>query len=275
MCPKEAKIKQTDWTTGGRDISNKAIPYYQEGLDQLHDYTKNVQNRLDPYIEKYINPASAAEQSDFMRNYQRAMGQQTAQNYAATGGGYSSANQLGYDDLQRYYNDYASRLYSQGLTAANQLANNEYDILQGSLGAYGNAYRLGENYSNIDQYNDMVDQANSNAWTGWMNTLGDVGLSSGNPYAMAAGAALKGVGTAFGKDFSAMDSLRARATGTAANSGQYSNSANNQTGLSKGLTNTLGQFDWFKNNPFGSNLSGGTVKTGNASGVAGAMKGIG
>ena len=121
----------------------------------------------------------------------------------------------------------------------------------------------------------MVDQANSNAWTGWMNTLGDVGLSSGNPYAMAAGAALKGVGTAFGKDFSAMDSLRARATGTAANSGQYSNSANNQTGLSKGLTNTLGQFDWFKNNPFGNNLSSGTIKAGNASGVAGSMKGIG
>lgn len=272
---KEAKIKQTDWTTGGRDISNKAIPYYQEGLDQLHDYTKNVQNRLDPYIEKYINPASAAEQSDFIRNYQRAMGQQTAQNYAATGGGYSSANQLGYDDLQRYYNDYASRLYSQGLTAANQLANNEYDILQGSLGAYGNAYRLGENYSNIDQYNDMVDQANSNAWTGWMNTLGDVGLSSGNPYAMAAGAALKGVGTAFGKDFSAMDSLRARATGTAANSGQYSNSASNQVGLGKGLTNTLTQFDWFKNNPFGSSLSRGTINAGNASGAANAMKGIG
>lgn len=272
---KEAKIKQTDWTTGGRDISNKAIPYYQEGLDQLHDYTKNVQNRLDPYIEKYINPASAAAQSDLIRNYQRAMGHQTAQNYAATGGGYSSANQLGYDDLQRYYNDYASRLYNQGLTAANQLANNEYNILQGSLGAYGNAYRLGENYSNIDQYNDMVDQANSNAWTGWMNTLGDVGLSSGNPYAMAAGAALKGVGTAFGKDFSAMDSLRARATGTAANSGQYSNTASNQVGLGKGLTNTLSQFDWFKNNPFGSNLSRGTMNAGNASGMANAMKGIG
>lgn len=275
MCPKEAKIKQTDWTKGGRDISNKAIPYYQEGLDQLHDYTKNVQNRLDPYIEKYINPASAAAQSDFMRNYQRAMGQQTAQNYAATGGGYSSANQLGYDDLQRYYNDYASRLYNQGLTAANQLANNEYDIIQGSLGAYGNAYKLGENYSNIDQYNDMVDQANDNAWTGWMNTLGDVGLASGNPYAMAAGAVLKGVGTAFGKDFSAMDSLRARATGTAANSGQYSNTASNQVGLGKGLTNTLSQFDWFKNNPFENNLSRGTKNAGNASGMVNAMKGIG
>ena len=274
MCPKEAKIKQTDWTKGGRDISNKAIPSYQEGLDQLHDYTKNVQNRLDPYIEKYINPASAAEQSDFMRNYQRAMGHQTAQNYAATGGGYSSANQLGYDDLQRYYNDYASRLYNQGLPAANQLANNEYDIIQGSLGAYGNAYKLGENYSNIDQYNDMVDQANSNAWTGWMNTLGDVGLASGNPYAMAAGAVLKGVGTAFGKDFSAMDSLRARATGATGNSGQYSNTASNQVGLGKGLTNTLRQFDWFKNNPFGSNLSRGTKNAGNVSGVINAMDSI-
>ena len=274
MCPKEAKIKQTDWTKGGRDISNKAIPYYQAELDQLHDYTKNVQNRLDPYIEKYINPASAAEQSDFMRNYQRAMGHQTAQNYAATGGGYSSANQLGYDDLQRYYNDYASRLYNQGLPAANQLANNEYDIIQGSLGAYGNAYKLGENYSNIDQYNDMVDQANSNAWTGWMNTLGDVGLASGNPYAMAAGAVLKGVGTAFGKDFSAMDSLRARATGATGNSGQYSNTASNQVGLGKGLTNTLRQFDWFKNNPFGSNLSRGTKNAGNVSGVINAMDSI-
>lgn len=271
MCPKEAKIKQTDWTKGGRDISNKAIPYYQEGLDQLHDYTKNVQNRLDPYIEKYINPASAAVQSDFMRNYQRAMGHQTAQNYAATGGGYSSANQLGYDDLQRYYNDYASRLYNQGLTAANQLANNEYDIIQGSLGAYGNAYKLGENYSNIDQYNDMVDQANDNAWTGWMNTLGDVGLASGNPYAMAAGAVLKGVGTAFGKDFSAMDSLRARATGASANSGQYSNTASNQVGLGKGLERTLSQFDWFKSYPFGKQLSKGTMNAGNASGTVNAM----
>lgn len=258
---KQAKIKQTDWTKGGRDISNKAIPYYQEGLGQLHDYMGNVQNRLDPYLDKYVNLANAAEQSDFLRNYQRAMGQQTAQNYSATGGGYSSANQLGYDDLQRYYNDYASRLYSQGLSQANQMANNEYSMLQGALGAYGNAYNLGENYSNIDQYNDMVDQANSNAWTGWMNTLGDVGLSSGNPYAMAAGAALKGVGTAFGKDFSAMDSLRAKATGNTANSGQYSNSNVNLTGLSKGLTNTLGNFDWFKNNPFGNSSGTDTTKT--------------
>ena len=271
---KEAKIKQTDWTKGGRDISNKAIPYYQEGLDQLHDYTKNVQNRLDPYIEKYINPANAVEQSDFMRNYQRAMGQQTAQNYAATGGGYSSANQLGYDDLQRYYNDYASRLYNQGLTAADQLANNEYDIIQGSLGAYGNAYKLGENYSNIDQYNDMVDQANSNVWTDWMNTLGNVGLASGNIYAMAAGAALKGVGKAFGKDFSAMDGLRARATGTAANSGQYSNSASNRVGLDKGLIKILSQFDWFKNNPFENKMSRDTKNAGNTSGVINAMDSI-
>ena len=141
---KQAKIPQTDYTIGGRDISNTAIPYYKKGVTQLGNYMENVQNRMDPYLEKYINPAKAAEYSDFQRNYQRAMGQQTAQNYAATGGGYSSANQLAYDDLQRYYNHYANDLYAQGLTAANQLANNEYDMLTGALLSYGNAYNLGE-----------------------------------------------------------------------------------------------------------------------------------
>ena len=59
--------------------------------------------------------------------------------------------------------------------------------------------------------------------------------------------------------------------GTASNSGQYTNTASNQIGLGKGLTNTLSQFDWFKNNPFGNNLSRGTKNAGNASGVVNAM----
>ena len=71
-----------------------------------------------------------------------------------------------------------------------------------------------------------------------------------------------------------MDGLRARATGTAANSGQYSNTASNQVGLGKGLTNTLRQFDWFKNNPFGNSLSRSTKNAGNASGVINAMDSI-
>lgn len=157
---KQAKIPQTDYTIGGRDISNTAIPYYKKGVTQLGNYMENVQNRMDPYLEKYVDAANAADQSDFLRNYQRAMGQQTAQNYSATGGGYSSANQLGYDDLQRYYNDYASRLYAQGLDQANGMAAQEYNMLTGALGSYGNAYNLGKEYSDNEQYNKLVDEAN-------------------------------------------------------------------------------------------------------------------
>lgn len=241
---KEAKIKQTDWTTGGRDISNTAIPLYQEGLGQLGDYMSNVQNRLDPYLENYINLAQASQTSDFLRNYQRAMGNTTANNYASMNGGYSSIGQQSYDDAQRYYDDLASRLYTQGLEAANTMANNEYNMLTGALQSYHNAYGLGERYSAIDQYNDMVDQANDNMWTGVMNTLGDIGMSIPTPWTMAIGAALKTAGTAFSKDFSAMDGLRQAATG-ARDGNQYTNAYQDYGQLGGDITKVLGQFGNF------------------------------
>lgn len=244
MCAKEAKIKQTDWTTGGRDISNTAIPLYQEGLGQLGNYMNNVQNRLDPYLENYINLAQASQKNDLIRSFYDAASKTTANNYNAMNGGYSSANQGTYDDVQRYYNDLASRLYTQGLEAANTMANNEYNMLTGALNSYQNAYNLGEKYSTIDQYNDMVDQANDNMWTGVVNTLGDIGMSIPNPWAQAIGAGLKTVGTAFGKDFSAMDNLRAAATG--ATGGQYQ--GNNYSNYGGSISNLLGGLDWSSNN---------------------------
>ena len=221
---KQEKIKQTDYTIGGRDISNTAIPLYQEGLTQLGNYNRNIQNRIDPYM-KYIDLAQASQKSDLIKDYQRAMGQQTAQNYAATGGGYSSANQMGYDDLQNYYNDYAARLYTSGIGTAEQMAQNEWSNLYNSLGAYNQAYGLGGNYSNIDQYNDMVDKANSNSWTGVVDKLGTA-ASAIPVYGWAIGAALKGA-AALGKT-NASDlakDLRARATGSksATTTGEYTN----------------------------------------------------
>lgn len=270
MCSKQAKIPQTDYTIGGRDISNTAIPYYKKGVTQLGDYMENVQNRMDPYLEKYVDAANAADQSDFLRNYQRAMGQQTAQNYAATGGGYSSANQLAYDDLQRYYNHYASELYAQGLNQANQMAAQEYNMLTGALGSYGNAYKLGEEYSKNEQYNKLVDEANKNWWSNLLTSAGDsigsISMQSGNPMVMAIGGAIGGtMGTAgrmTGSNAGELaSSLRGIGSGNSAGSGlnsqQYQNTmANMDTGIASGLN----QFDWFKNNPFGS--SSGTTTTG-------------
>ena len=281
---KQAKIPQTDYTIGGRDISNTAIPYYKKGVTQLGNYMENVQNRMDPYLEKYVDAANAADQSDFVRNYQRAMGQQTAQNYAATGGGYSSANQLGYDDLQRYYNDYASRLYAQGLSQANQMAAQEYDMLTGALGSYGNAYNLGKEYSQNEQYNKLVDKANknwvSNLLTSAGDSIGSISMQSGNPMVMAIGGAIGGtMGTAgrmTGSNAGELaSSLRGIGSGNSAGSGlnsqQYQNTmANMDTGIASGLN----QFDWFKNNPFGKKLSKGTMNAGNASGAVNAMNGF-
>lgn len=266
---KQAKIPQTDYTTGGRDISNTAIPYYKKGVTQLGNYMENVQNRMDPYLEKYVNLANAAENSDFIRNYQRAMGQQTAQNYSATGGGYSSANQLGYDDLQRYYNDYASRLYAQGLNQANNMASQEYNMLTGALGAYGNAYSLGKEYSDNEQYNKLVDEANSNWWSNLLTSAGDsigsISMQSKNPWVMAIGGSIGGtMGTAgrmTGSNAGELaSSLRGNNTSSSSglNSQQYQNTmANMDTGIASGLN----QFDWFKNNPFGSS-SGTSNSTG-------------
>lgn len=195
---KQAKIKQTDYTKGGRDISNTAIPLYQENLTRMGSYLENPQESMDSYLDKYFS--GTAEQSDFLRNYQKAMAGQTSSNYAAASGGYSSLGQSNYADQQRYWNDLANRLYSGNVTNAYSMANQDFANMLNANKSYNQAYGLGELYSNIDQYNDLIDQSRNN-WIGdVMNTAGDIGLSSGNPWGMAIGGALK-IGSNFvGKD---------------------------------------------------------------------------
>lgn len=273
---KQPKVSQTDYTRGGRDISNTAIPLYQQNLNQLGNYLSNVQNRLDPYLDKYVNMGQAAQQSDFLRNYQRAMGQATAGNYAATTGGYSSLNQTGYDDQQRYYNDLAARMYSQGLGQAADLASQEWQMLAQTPSVYNQAYRLGKEYSDIQKYNDMVDQINDNWWSNALTSAGDtigaISMKSGNPWVQAIGGAVGGtMGTAgrmTGYDTSALAGLRGAAMGGGSSSGQYSGgsqAAENYAG--RGLVGLFNQYDWFKDNPFAKKTtaapSGGSTTLGN------------
>lgn len=196
---KKSKIKQTDYTRGGRDISNTAVPLYQDTLRAMGDYNNNTQGYIDSYLDKYYG-ANTARNNDFIRNYNRAMTNRAANNYSATGGGYSSAGQRAYDDSQRYYNDLASRMYDQGVSTSAQMAQNYYNNLLNGASAYNNAYKLGENYSNIDQYNDQIDQSRNNWIENVMDIAGDVGMSSNNPWGMAIGAALKTGANFVGKD---------------------------------------------------------------------------
>lgn len=186
---KQAKIKQTDYTKGGRDLSNTAIPLYQTDLERMDQYLSDPTQYIDMYRDKYYTDTT--EQSDFMRNYQRAMAQRTGANYAATSGGYSSEGQRAYDDTQRYWNDQASRLYDQGVANSAALAQQYYTNLINAAPVYQKAYEQGEAYSDIDQYNDLIDQGHNNWISSVMSTAGDVGLASGNPWGMAIGGALK------------------------------------------------------------------------------------
>ena len=184
------KVKQTDYTKGGRDISNTAIPLYQNNLTRMDEYLADPMAAQDAYLNKYYN-ANTAQNTDFRRAYQRDMAKMTANNYAATNGGYSSLGNRSYVDNQRNWNDAAARWYDQGVANSYKMANQNFDNMLYANKAYENAYNLGEDYSRIDQYNDQVDQANGQWWNNVMDAAGEAGMASGNPYAMAIGAALK------------------------------------------------------------------------------------
>ena len=194
MAFKHAKKKQTDYNIGGKAISDTAIPLYQKNLTRMDEYLSDPTARQDMYLNKYYG-ADNVDQSDFLRNYKRAMGQTTANNYSATTGGYSSSGQRAYDDNQRYWNDYASRLRNQGVVNSYNMANHDYQNMVGANSSYQNAYSLGKAYSDVDQYNDAVNKANSNWYSGVMSSVGEGLQAIPNPWTKAIGAGLSVAGS--------------------------------------------------------------------------------
>lgn len=194
MAFKHAKKKQTDYNIGGKAISDTAIPLYQKNLTRMDEYLSDPTARQDMYLNKYYG-ADNVDQSDFLRNYKRAMGQTTANNYSATTGGYSSSGQRAYDDNQRYWNDYASRLRDQGVANSYSMANQDYQNMIGANSSYLNAYGLGKAYSDVDQYNDAVNKANSNWYSGVMSSVGKGLQAIPNPWTKAIGAGLSVAGS--------------------------------------------------------------------------------
>lgn len=192
---KMMKLKQTDFTKGGRDISNTAIPLYQNTLKTLDQYIQNPYDTMDTILDKYYSNTS--EQSDFLRNYKRAMANTSANNFASTGGGYSSSGQRAYNDNQRGWNDAMARLRDQGVANAANIQNGWFNQALQGAGAFHNAYNTGAEYSKTEQYNDIADQNNA-FWNQFnivnsqlMNQAGSVLQSIPNPWTQGIGAALK------------------------------------------------------------------------------------
>lgn len=182
---KMAKQKQTDYSKGGHAISQTSIPLYQNALNRADDYLSDPTQYIDQYLNKYWSNNNA-NQSDFLRNYNRAMSGTTANNYAATQGGYSSAGKRAYNDQQYYQNDLAARLQTQGVNDAANLAQNWYTNNLNAMDKYNAAYGLGKTYHDIDQYNYIRGQNNS---------FGNQALGIGGQLASSAGQVLSSIPT--------------------------------------------------------------------------------
>ena len=195
---KKPKKKQTEWNKQGKEIADTSVPYYQKNLTRMDKYLANPQKAMDNYISKYYD--NNVEQSDFIRNYNRAMAGLTGQNYNATGGGYDSSNQRMYDDQQRYMNDLAARLRDKGITSSADMAYRDYTNMLLGNDAYRDAYALGKNYSDVDQYNYQVKQHNrfGNQLMGVVGGAGQILSAIPTPMTQAIGAGLQTVGNAFG-----------------------------------------------------------------------------
>lgn len=255
MAFKRSKKKQTDYNIGGKAISDTAIPLYQKNLTRMDEYLSDPTARQDEYMNKYFG-ADSAQNSDLLRDYKRAMATTTGNNYSATSGGYSSSGQRAYDDNQRYWNDAVSRLQGNNVSAAYQMANTDYQNMLGANSSYQNAYGLGKAYSDVDQYNDLVNQANSRWYTGIMDALGDAGIASNNPWGMAIGAGLKTGGALLSTDAGdVLDSMNSQGTNDSRGSSGGSSSSLSDAFLKGGKG--IGQlwndwngdrkyFSWFK-----------------------------
>lgn len=239
---KQAKLKQTDWTMGGRDISNTATPLYQDNLRNMGRYLSDPSKYVNQYLDQYYG-ANAIQNQDFLRMYNRAMNERTGANYAATGGGYTSSGQRAYDDRQRYYNDLASRLQQYGISQSRNMYDQDIANMRGANADYYNAYNLGKAYSDVDQYNDLVDQQNRNWFSNALSGIGNAAMAvapftkAAAPFVAGAGALASGAGAATGIDTAgAMAAIRG---GTPS---QYQGMNNTYTNLA----NQLAQYDWGK-----------------------------
>lgn len=263
---KMAKQKQTDYSRGGHDISQTAIPLYQNALNRADDYLSDPTQYIDTYLNKYWSNNNA-NQSDFLRNYNRAMAGTTANNYAATQGGYSSAGKRAYNDQQYYQNDLASRLQTQGVNNAAQLAQNWYNSVLNAMPQYNAAYGLGKTYHDIDQYNYIAKQNNSFG-NQLASNAGAIGTIAGAALAPFTGGASLAIGSALGKGLqgalSVDPSSALSAAGLGSSSGGSAGTGNNQwSNLDTALTN------WYMN----SSLNKGNSANSNTTGELGAKIG--
>ncbi len=238
---KQAKLPQTDWTRGGMQISNAAVPQYTSSINRLGGYLEDPSAQLDKYLNQYYG-ANAIQNQDMLRAYNRAMGDQVGRNYAATGGGYTSSGQRAWNDRQSTWNDLVARLNQYGVTSARNMSDQDIINEINAQQAYNNAYGLGRNYSQIEQQNALADQMNKNWFSSALSGVGQlatgIGAATGLAPLSIAGGLMQGVGAGTGLDTSnAMNTMASIYGGQSTQPVTANNTYTN-------LLNNLAKQDW-------------------------------
>lgn len=232
---KKAKTPKTQYQTEQQKLGRKAYPYVQPAFERYQDLTMNPDKYRQEKADTYFN--SDADWNDALRNYRRQMSNATANNYTATGGGYSSAAQRYYDDVQRAANDYNARLYSRGLSNVENMLGNDITYA-------GNAYNLANTQhayamqpDAIDTANALIDKNNRNAWSNMLQATGKVVSMIPTPITRAIGAGMQLGGWAGSTDYG-------NAISNVLNGANIKSDASSYTNPASSLTNTLGNIDW-------------------------------
>ena len=196
---------KTQYETENQQIGREAFTKMGDALNRYGDMASNPDTYRKNLLNDYYNSDNSALWSDAQRATRRNLMDATANNYAATHGGYSSAGNKYYDDVTRRMNDYNARLWDYGVNTVNNMYDSDLTNARKYYGDLGSTHDLARTGDAIDAYNDVIKQSNKNAWTGMLSNAGKVVSAIPTPWTRAIGAGMMVAGNAFSKDYS--DSL--------------------------------------------------------------------
>lgn len=234
---KQPQVK-TQSETENQQIGRQANQYIIPAMQRANDLSMNSDKYRKQYIDDYFT--NSASWNDAQRNMRRQLANATANNYAATHGGYSSAGSKYYDDVTRGLNDYNARLWDQGVKTGDSLWQNDLNAVTGNLSNMNTLHGLAAQGDAIDAYNQQLKEANKRWWTEPLAQIGNAVESMAPGWWKLIGTGMKAGANAASKDYS--DSL-ARLSGQFGGTNDptaFKNSASDFAGLmSSGVNNWM------------------------------------
>lgn len=193
---------KTQYETENQQIGREAFTKMGDALNRYGDMASNPDTYRKNILNDYYDSDNSALWSDAQRAARRNLTNATANNYAATHGGYSSAGNKYYDDVTRRMNDYNARLWDYGVNSANTMYNSDLSNARQYYGDLGNTHDLAKTGDAIDAYNSMLKESNKRWWTEPLAQVGTAVESLAPGWWKLIGTGMKAGANAFSKDYS-------------------------------------------------------------------------